>query len=172
MKDWSYNIWFLPNTRLNFKIFPTNCAKRVVFADEKFNPKLVFSHLFLVDIGHNSDNKIANFFSLLISKPRFDHENLSNLLNLSAYLITNSSVFFGKRQFSTLPFFSLFDQENTVALSLKLAQDSLRNTITVEMSLLSLIFKPYVHNERHFLLIIFGRTVGRIEKKTLALKTN
>lgn len=141
LKDWSYNIWSLPNTRLNFKIFPTNCAKRVVFADETFNPKLVCSHLFLVDIGHNSDNKIANFFSLLISKPRFDHENLSNLLNLSAHLITNSSVFWQKAIFNT-SLFSLFDQENSVALSLKLAQDSLRNTITVEMSLLSLIFKP------------------------------
>lgn len=159
----------MPNTRL--KIFPTNCAKRVVFADETFNPKLVCSHLFLVDIGHNSDNKITNFFSLLISKPRFDHESLSNLLNLSAHLITNSSVFWQKAIFDT-PLFSLFDQENSVVLSLKLAQGSLRNTITVEMSLLSLIFKPYVHNERLFLLIIFGRTVGRIEKKTLALKTN
>lgn len=101
LKDWSYNIWFLPNTRLNFKIFSTYCVKRVVFADETFNPKLVCSHLFLVDIGHNSDNKIANFFSLLISKPRFDHENLNNLLNLSAHLIRNSSVFWQKAIFDT-----------------------------------------------------------------------
>ena len=97
--------------RLNFKIFPTYCAKRVVFADEKFNPKLVCSHLFLVDIGHNSDNKIANFFSLLISKPRFDHENLSNLLNLSAHLITNSSVFLAKGNFWHSTFFVVWSRK-------------------------------------------------------------
>ena len=49
--------------------------------------------------------KLQIFFSLLISKPRFDHENLNNLLNLSAHLITNSSVFLAKGNFRHFPFF-------------------------------------------------------------------
>lgn len=163
LEDWSYNIWFLPNTRLNFKIFPTYCAKRVVFADEKFNPKLVCSHLFLVDIGHNSDNKIANFFSLLISKPRFDHENLSNLLNLSAHLITNSSVFLAKGNFWHFPFFVVWSRK-LCSIVIK-TRSRLPAELKVEMCLLSLIFKPYVHNERLFLLIIFGRLWGKLKRK-------